>query len=42
MEQKKQYRHELKYMISYLDYIAMRERLRVIMKSDPHTNENGT
>ena len=29
MEQKKHYRHELKYMIPYADYLAMRKRLAV-------------
>ena len=38
MDQEKHYRHELKYAISYSEYRAMRERLRLIMESDPHTN----
>ncbi|MBO4775445.1 MAG: polyphosphate polymerase domain-containing protein [Lachnospiraceae bacterium] len=41
MEEKKHYRHELKYAISYPDYLAMRDRLGKIMKKDPHTNEDG-
>ena len=31
------YRHELKYEITYADYIALRSRLKHIMKVDPHT-----
>ena len=41
MEQEKHYRHELKYAIPYADYQAMRRRLRKVMKTDPHTDENG-
>ena len=41
MEEKKHYRHELKYAISYPDYLAMRDRLGKIMKKDPHTSEDG-
>ncbi len=37
----KHYRHELKYSISYSEYIAMRNRLRKIMISDPHTDSEG-
>ncbi len=42
MEQEKHYRHELKYPVSYTDYKAVRERLRQIMKPDPHTGADGT
>ena len=35
------YRHELKYQISMADYFAMRQRLRLVMKSDGHTREDG-
>ena len=42
MEEKKPYRHELKYEITYAEYKAMRTRLRTIMKSDPHTRDDGT
>ncbi len=42
MEQEKHYRHELKYAISYGEYEAMRKRLKLIMKSDPHTGPDGT
>lgn len=41
MEQANNYRHELKFAIPYPEYVAMRARLRLIMKSDPHVNENG-
>ena len=41
MEQEKHYRHELKYAIPYADYQAMRRRLAKVMKTDPHTDENG-
>ena len=42
MDQVKHYRHELKYMIPYADYRAMRERLKAVMKPDPHTDASGT
>ena len=41
MEKKKHYRHELKYAVSYIDYMAMRGRLRKIMSIDPHASKNG-
>lgn len=41
MEQIRKYRHELKFEIPYAEYVAMRGRLRLIMKSDPHVNEDG-
>ena len=41
MDEKKHYRHELKYAISYADYVAMRQRLKAVMKPDPHTSEDG-
>ena len=41
MEEKKPYRHELKYPVSYTDYLAIRSRIRSIMSSDPHTNADG-
>jgi len=37
----KHYRHELKYSITYSEYIAMRSRLRNIMISDPHADSDG-
>jgi len=41
MEQAKNYRHELKFNIPYADYVAMRVRLRAVMKPDPHVNGDG-
>ena len=41
MEQGKHYRHELKYVIPYAEYLGMRERLKKVMLSDPHVYENG-
>ena len=41
MDEKKNYRHELKYAISYADYVAMRRRLKAVMKPDPHTSKDG-
>ena len=41
MEQEKHYRHELKYAIPYADYLALRNRLRAVMTTDPHTNADG-
>ena len=41
MEQQSNYRHEMKYNIPYAEYLAMRKRLRAVMKEDPHTNTDG-
>jgi SPX domain protein involved in polyphosphate accumulation len=41
MDEKKHYRHELKYAVSYPDYLAIRSRLRKIMRTDPHAGEDG-
>lgn len=41
MEDKKRYRHELKFVIPYGEYLAMRAKLRAITKPDPHTSEDG-
>ena len=41
MEQEKRYRHELKYAVPYSDYLALRSRLRPIMRADPHTGADG-
>ncbi len=35
------YRHELKYQINYVDYIAQRQRLKAVMKSDEHADAEG-
>ena len=40
--QQERYRHELKYAIPYADYLAMRSRLRRVMKPDGHVSEDGT
>lgn len=42
MEQQKRYRHELKYVIPFADYIAMRGRLQKVMKPDPHVLADGS
>ena len=41
MELTGSYRHELKYQISPADYYALRQRLRAVMKRDPHTRADG-
>lgn len=41
MSGKKTYRHELKYQISFSDYLAMRQRLRPVMRSDEHIRADG-
>ena len=35
------YRHELKYAITPADYLALRQRLRMVMKPDPHAGADG-
>lgn len=42
VNQKEQYRHELKFQIGYADYLAMRSRLKRVMCPDPHAGEEGT
>lgn len=42
MSMNEKYRHEMKYEISYGDYIILRNRLKSVMKRDIHTGENGT
>ena len=42
MELTGRYRHELKYQIHYSDYLALRQRLRPVMRSDPHCRADGT
>lgn len=39
MDNAKQYRHELKYKISYSEYLALKNRLKTVMESDPHTKD---
>lgn len=41
MNREKKYRHELKYSIPYADYLAIRSRIRHIMKTDSHASEEG-
>ena len=41
MEQEKHYRHELKYVIPYAEYLAVRQRLRTVMSVDPHVSKSG-
>jgi hypothetical protein len=35
------FRHELKYYINYCDYLALRSRLKLLMKPDPNSGING-
>ena len=41
MDEEKHYRHELKYKITCSEYMAVKERIRTVMESDPHAR-NGT
>lgn len=41
MRQQGTYRHELKYQIGVSDYLAIRQRLRPVMKADSHTGKDG-
>ena len=41
MELTGSYRHELKYQINPADHHALRQRLRTVMKCDPHTGTDG-
>ena len=41
MNREERFRHELKYRISYVQYIELRNRLRTIMQSDLHTGVDG-
>ena len=38
---KELYRHELKYQISFSDYLSMRQRLRPVMRPDEHARADG-
>lgn len=42
MAGKEHYRHELKYNVSYWQYLQLRSRFRQVMKMDPHTGKDGT
>lgn len=41
MPDERHYRHELKYSVSFADYISMRTRLKAVMRSDPHAGSDG-
>ena len=41
MEEHKPYRHELKYSISYPDYLTIRGRIKNLMRPDPHAGPDG-
>ncbi len=41
MDQTEGYRHELKYQVDYGSYLALRSRLRPVMKHDFHTRPDG-
>ena len=41
MAASERYRNELKYLISYADYIALRQRLQLVMRRDRHADEQG-
>ncbi len=41
MQETNKYRHELKYKINYGDYLSLRQRLKVFMQSDEHSDNNG-
>ena len=40
-DEKKKFRHELKYSIPYSDYLAMRSRIEHVMERDSHTGADG-
>ncbi len=40
MKEEKHYRHELKYEVSYTDYLAVANRIRKVMRPDPHAGED--
>ena len=42
MELDGKYRHELKYKIHFSEYLAIRQRLRSVMRPDPHAGADGT
>ena len=41
MEKKEVYRHELKYQISFADYLAIKQRIRSLMQLDEHALKKG-
>lgn len=42
MKTDKRFRHELKYEVTYMQYMCIRQRLKYLCRPDPHTDENGT
>ena len=42
MEQDNHYRHELKFAITYGEYLAIRSRIKPVMRTDPHVSADGT
>lgn len=42
MTEMKRYRHELKYLISYQEYILIRSRIKYILSSDQNVDMDGT
>ena len=41
LDNKIPYRHELKYSISFSDYLAVKSRIKTVMRRDPHTGNDG-
>lgn len=41
MEKKNDYRHELKYQINYAEYLAIRQRIRHLLKADEFVRKDG-
>lgn len=41
MNYEPKYRHELKYIITYADYLAIKQRLCTVMKKDKHVGTDG-
>ena len=41
MEQQKHYRHELKYVITFQQYLKLKGRLKAVMKPDLHVQKDG-
>ena len=42
MKQEGQFRHELKFVVPYAEYLALRSRLASVMKRDSHAGADGT
>ena len=41
LELRRAYRHELKYQINFAEYLAIRQRIRPLMKVDNHVSGDG-